>query len=1452
MSSSFEASRLTPARSVRALFCRFTAIAGAVPLALCLIALSSAAAIAATASPPQPFSATSTDDLLSGIATAEDRIFLFTPAALYRFLPESEAWTVTSHADGLPDAPLRTLYLSGENIWITGDGVSVSDIRFDDWQRYREGDGFPGRYVRDVEEDDDYAYAGTDKGAGRFDRYILEWETLEGPGGQPLGPVSDVAVGDERVWFGLENGVAEYRKESESFRIDSLLGGFHAPEVRALRQSAGYVWAFTDQGIARYDKNLETWTSFPAGTDLPDAKVHQLDLMGDDIWIGTDAGLWRYRSESGIWRRDESNDLMPGERVLAFAIETDRIWAVTDRAFAVYENETARWIDFTASVPLAPTEVVEMHRSGGTILFVGHREIVYGLDKGQENPSLFTYRSEPIAGIDEARKTAEEEGWRLGLDDAGLGARGPGEKALVIKGGTTLFIEDDDGGTKENGPFGEILSESRLDLTLGGRLGNDRTLSGFYDTTDPENSKYQITYRGARSDVLRVLSAGEIEQNLFNSSLAPGTGLRGATVRAELGGRSDATRRRLLTADGWIGKRRTLPGREVFYGGSREVEGTLRDNSYLRAQVFPRPDGWEANDLRAATLYVDDGDSTSDNANTEHRSLAGSAGSWDVLAPNVDYVIGPDAGALILSARLSEQSALVAVRGGATGIDEEDLTHRWSKNRYFITTDRVPGSLRIAIVDSTGSSTDIAGDHYLQLFGLDENGDLLPDPNLFSPISGLLSFPEDLPFPGEVYDEDDPSHLYDIEYSYRSTLSTFRLSHGDVVPQSERITVDRTPLQSDVDYSFIPSSGLFILFEHVLLDDDTVIEVEYLYEVGEGSSSDSDEGTVLAGQIGFAPSDHLFFGANMTKWSDDEEGDISTTDLNGRFEWKEENRFLRVSPEFALSHAASNGGGDGALNGKAAGVAVQSRFHGLELIGSHRNLGADFRSFEDRRTLLGRLREESNARGRIYLGRVIQAELEWEKSLSDQVADDGSYSTEQDGSNDALNASGEESSIMASLKLLRSALPNLELRRGKVLIDAAGRRQEKWISRAELELSPDQAGVTPWGIQRLWLRAFLQRSDREFTDGNRDGLEEQSMDGSHEKRTTDHGFARLNGTIGSPLSWNLAYEDRMTRVRENGTSRNDRRLQDVDLALQTQPHSSVDAFLRWESSRDQFWHVEGGSGGFEVRRQLLGTVQLYPGRLYSALSRLSFRLDAGSNETESGEPGIALPGASSLFREVDPISLRLKNRNNVVEGRAQLLPWMRLVERWEMERKLTSREGMKTEGETNRLENRLEMTPRGGLVILRAIGRDREEGSSSVKERRVLTQWDQTWGYGFLTYLSVEAKRTEAMDRDVGDLAHLWNPQTQITWRRSRWQLDASLGGSLSWERTRDISIGAADGWHETRRQTVSAALSAHPFSIMSTKLEYSLSRSVIPESGAGGSSRETDHDIRIRIQIRA
>ncbi|MFH1679489.1 MAG: hypothetical protein ABIH26_02450 [Candidatus Eisenbacteria bacterium] len=1425
------------------------------PLLLARVLLGSLASAALLAAPAplfargpaaEPLAASRPGDLRSRIESFEDRIMVLAPDALHRLQPESETWILTTPEEGLPGAPLHALALAGGAVWVTGDGAAFSDARFDDWRRYAAGEGYPGRTVYDVESDEDYAYAGTDEGAARFDLYVLEWETLRGASGEPLGPVLDVAVGDETVWFALDRGVAEYRKETESVRVDTELGGLRSPRAIALRQSARFLWAITDGGVARYDKDLQTWTSFQAGAELPDARVRQVLLQGEDLWLGTDAGLWHYAADSGIWRLDESMSEMPGNRILAFALEPDRIWVATESAFAVYEKEAARWLDFTASVPLAPEETTRMFWDGATLVLLGRDAIVYGLSEGRAAPGLFTYRVRPFARPGGASEP-ERGRRRLGLDESGLGLRLSPETSLALKGGTTVFVENEAGKTG----FGNLVTDTRTDLVLNGRLGRERSLTGFYDTTDPENAAYQVLYRGGRDDILRSAAAGEIDPQIFNSNLSPGAGVRGGEVRVEYGGRTEIARRRLLTAEAWAGKRRTLPGRDVFSGGNLSVERSLRDIDFARRAVFAVPEDWPDDDIRSMKLFVDDADPSTDDANTDRLVLAGNDGSWDLLRPNEEYVLGPRGRTIILEAPLGESGRLVAVRspenGPPTGA-EADLTEAWARNHYGIAVGPNPGSLVVAIVDSTGERADASGTDYLRVFGLDADADGLADPEAFSPITGYLRFPDSLPFPPETYEEAAVSR-YAIACSYQTSQSILRLAHRDVVPGSERILVDRTLLEPDVDYSFLAKSGLFILFEHILLDDDTVIEVDYEYEAG----GETDEGNIVGGQLGLAPDDRLFLGANASRWTDREGKAAVNANLNARLEWKDESRFLRLAPELSWSEAegstdSAHEARDGAEERRdiASGVELRGRYREVEVSASHRNLGSDFASFENRRTLVGRLREESKAWGRWNLTRELQAEVEWEKTLADRAAaEDGAG---PDPSDSASAGFGEVSSLTGSIRLSRSGLPNLKLRRGRVLQGGEGLRSEKWVTRAELEISPDQAGLTPFGMERVWLRTFFQRSDRE-----RDEESADDRTASRAGSVTDHLFARFNGSAGFPLSWNLAFEDRRTRAKEE---RRDIRLrQKADATLYSQPHASVDAFLRYEASRDLFWRPSGSSEGYGIERFLLATIQLYPGRIARMFSPLSFRVDLGNDDDEQGEPGSSAPGARGLWRETAGSAERRRSRSEAYEMRVQLVSWLRLVERWETESDRTTREGLSTEGTERRIESRFEIRPSRGLVTVRLIGDDADRGTERTDRRRFSGLWEQVWGGGFLTYLSLEAQRTENRDRRLGDRIDTWNPLGQITLRRALWRLDATLGGSLSWTRSEDLSGGASADRAESRRQTVSVSVSAHPHRVLTVKLDYSLGRSEAdvdarPEARSDGWS--TEHDFRIRVQLRA
>lgn len=1368
------------------------------------------------------YSATAGEDLRPRIIAAEDRVLLLRAEALYRFEPSTEAWTVTTEVHGLPEGPLQRLVVAGDDAWVGGNGVAFSGVRFDDWRRYPPGQGYPGRAVRAVASDADYAYAGTDAGAARFDRYILEWEPLVSEGADSLGPVSDIAMGDDRVWFALERGVAEYRKDTESVRVDTLLGGLVRPRVLALRRSERRLWAVTDKGIAGYDLALRTWVAFRPGVDFADARVRGLRLQGEDLWLGTDDGLWRYEAGSGIWRRDDSSVDMPGHSVRGFEIEPERIWVATERAFAVYERASARWVDFTASVPVAPAQVREISRTGAVLILLGENAIGYGLSQGQTSPSLFTWRSRPVLATEVSSATEPPgEGARVVLDDAGLRTSRGEEASLTWKGGTTLFVEATDPSTDDSSVSERV--EFRTDLALNGRFGEERTLNGFYDSTDPENVAYQVTWRGARDDLLRAASVGEITADPYNTVLTPGAGLRGGQVRLEAGPRLGESRRRLLTTEAWAGRRRTVPGRDLFVGGNRSVSGSLRDIDYARRAVFRLPRGWSESDLRSLAVYRDDGDRTTDDVNTERVCLGGRDGAWDRLRLEVDYALGARRRELYLTAPLQDGESLVAVlrRSALSAQDREvDLTERWLRSHYYLGTDPVTGSLRASLIDTTGATVDSDGVNYLRRFGLDLDGDGGIDADRYDPISGFLFFPDSLPFPPFVYGS-PPRSGHTLRFAYDTRRAAFTLSHPRVVPNSEKITLDRQPLQAGVDYTIIPASGLFSFFEQVSLDDDSVIEVRYLYEV------ETEDETVLGGQLGFAPIEPVFLGAGAARWDDPEIGRASWADLNARLEWSRNDRLLRIMPEWAVSTSDSLG------EAAAGGGSLQGRYRGLEVAAVHRVLAKDFASMEDRRTRFGRLREETEATCRVDLGPQVDGELIWNRAES---------SPSRSGTEGAPGG-GAESSLQGRVRVLRSGLPNLELRRGRVRSDSAGAREDRWVSRLDLEVNPEQASRRLFGTQRLWLRGFVQRSEREGTRAAADTL------GSR-RRITDHALARLNGSMGDPLAFNVAIEERRTHRPAPGDWKDLNREQRLDLTAQARVHPSLDVYGRHESERSAGYLRRRASGGYGVQRLSLVTILAYPGQVLSTLAPLSWRLDWLVRGRDDGAPGDPRPGMGCHFSRADGASRHTWNRDGIIEGRLQLLPRLRFIERWREGRSRIERPGSVSETRERQWESRWEIEPRGGLILLRGIHSLRVVPDWSRESGpRFVGQWDQTWGGGFLTYLSLDATRESRREGHLNARREFWNPQARITWRRPHWRKDASLGGGWTWDRTRGPGVGG--GWRESRQQSYDLSISLQPHRILSTKLQYAMVRSG-GDAGPGlAAARRTEQELRLRVQLR-
>ena len=238
------------------------------------------------------------------------------------------------------------------------------------------------------------------------------------------------------------------------------------------------------------------------------------------------------------------------------------------------------------------------------------------------------------------------------------------------------------------------------------------------------------------------------------------------------------------------------------------------------------------------------------------------------------------------------------------------------------------------------------------------------------------------------------------------------------------------------------------------------------------------------------------------------------------------------------------------------------------------------------------------------------------------------------------------------------------------------------------------------------------------------------------------------------------------------------------------------------------------------------------------------------HETARGEASDPLPAAHTLWTGPADASIRQVGRNTVVESRVQIRPWLRWVEHGESRSEEETRRPLARRQETRILETRGEAESRGGLVTLRLIGEE-SHAVEDGRQRRIAGQWDRTWGRGFLTYLAFDGRRERAWPGNQSGPVDQWVPEVRFTWRRSAWQTDASLGGSVNWRRATDLSTGAVDGTETRVERSVIASGSVQPVRILTLKLRYSWTL-VREDPIAGSGGRHTDQDVRITFLLRA
>jgi hypothetical protein len=1112
--------------------------------------------------------------------TADESLWIGTPAGLYRYQYDEDTWAVVGSHNGLPSDDVRLLMWDGEWLWAgTPDGVAAGDVQLNKWLAYGPGNGLPGANVTALAAETDYVWVGTDRGAARFDKLIQEWETFGAGSGLPDTTVYDIAVDGPLVYFATAAGLAEYDVRFEKWRTYGTAQGIPSDTIRFLYPTTESLWLFTDRGPARFNSRLHTAVPF-ADRRMRFSAVRDLAAQDETLWLATDTGVLIYDPANAMWREFTESANLPDPAVRAFSFGSESLWFATDRGVTVHDVATRSW----TRVERAQGLTTDRYEAAAS--FLDRVFLVQPASIDYFRPDENRWIRCPLAAAGKAAGAAPA---RITLDrEKGSAVRFGPQTRLGLSGSRFTQRTEGEFETGGAGRSGGWTRWTRSDFKAQLDLPGRRTVNAFYDDTDPYSQiLYGVKYRGAASDLLQEAGWGDLRAEAGRNELLPALGVFGGMARIEAGPRTERFRRSLVSGRAVSGERTTGRETEFFTGNLRNGGAEFSDAQFIPRSFFrigpPGAASPLAVDRGSESVFLDDGSAATNSANTSvGAAVAGCAGDFDRLHPVVEYQIDYRSGTLWLPAGVSPAAAL-AVRGRSGGVPFEvalKTPGRWEnllENRYSVQGREIlPHSFRLEIVDAGGAVRPLSE------FGLDRNGDGLVDPEFIDCRLGVLSFPEDRPFPAGAYDATSPAPGFRLAVRFQSESPSFSLKRPKLLRGSEAVTVDGERLTAGSDYVLDYTVGTLYILKEGAVAGDSEIRVEYEYI--RDTDAEPARSYRMAG-IGFSPSDQVQLEVNAFGF--DAGGDDGPAGFasgwNAFAEFRRDVRGLdvRFSPQYSSDGQSGTDGGH--LNVRTDVSSSVLRFHS-----AYEKIDPGYRPLFERKFQLGRLGER----------RVVEATL-LPRSWIDLSAGWSRQSVRPD-----RETTGAEEESTARVLLNRPSWPAMSLSLRRRTLDTLAFRSDKRSLRGDVEYRLGPEGQRRLRLQSLHLTGMWRRSWEE-TGGaavaNPGGRSVDSkylrIDVSPADRIQVNGYYRSGaGASGPSPGWTGPYPDVLRRkVFLTGT------MDRID---------GVNFYLLYQDEVAEF-HPSPGIAGHDLSldRSLLSTLRVYPGQWIRLLSPLTFGLD---------------------------------------------------------------------------------------------------------------------------------------------------------------------------------------------------------------------------------------------------
>lgn len=274
-------------------------------------------------------------------------VWIGTSGGAIRYDTHRGSYLTYDNKSGLLSNGVFHVSKSGEKIWIGtyGGGLSVFDLRTEDWRNYNIPDGMGDAFVYDaLETETGDVWIATWSGANRIRGGALDdfskWDLFtvaNTGGGLPNDWVYGLAAGKNgEVWMATEGGLARFK--DETWTNWKHADGLGAP----LELVEGDITISNDPGQVSSHHARQKEEQGLGDVEVaynPNYIVSLSVTPNGDVWAGTwGAGLSRF--DGATWHTLTTADGLPSNHV--FALHTDeagRLWIGTTQGLAIRDGD---------------------------------------------------------------------------------------------------------------------------------------------------------------------------------------------------------------------------------------------------------------------------------------------------------------------------------------------------------------------------------------------------------------------------------------------------------------------------------------------------------------------------------------------------------------------------------------------------------------------------------------------------------------------------------------------------------------------------------------------------------------------------------------------------------------------------------------------------------------------------------------------------------------------------------------------------------------------------------------------------------------------------------------------------------------------------------------------------------------------------------------------------------